>query len=283
MQAHGTQKRASGDPFFAHPLEVAAHPDRPASSTTRPSSPPCCTTRSRTPTATLEEIDGDLRPRDRRAGRRPDQDQAARPRLEAGGAGRELPQAAARHRGGRPRAAGQARRPPAQHAHPPLHAAGEARCASPRRRSTSTRRSPAAWACRSCARSWRTSPSATSSRRPTRPSRSASPSSPSATSRLVDEIEKDLTRQARGAAASRPRSSGRQKRPYSIWRKMERKSVAFEQLSDIFGFRVIVETRRRLLPRARHRPHDLADGARAASRTTSRRRSRTTTARSTPP
>ncbi len=24
MQAHGTQKRASGDPFFAHPLEVAA-------------------------------------------------------------------------------------------------------------------------------------------------------------------------------------------------------------------------------------------------------------------
>jgi guanosine-3',5'-bis(diphosphate) 3'-pyrophosphohydrolase len=24
MRAHGTQKRASGDPFFAHPLEVAA-------------------------------------------------------------------------------------------------------------------------------------------------------------------------------------------------------------------------------------------------------------------
>jgi RelA/SpoT family (p)ppGpp synthetase len=33
---------------------------------------------------------------------------------------------------------------------------------------------------------------------------------------------------------------GRQKRPYSIWRKMERKSVGFEQLSDIFGFRLIV-------------------------------------------
>ncbi|WP_245408749.1 RelA/SpoT family protein [Variibacter gotjawalensis] len=33
---------------------------------------------------------------------------------------------------------------------------------------------------------------------------------------------------------------GRQKRPYSIWRKMERKSIGFEQLSDIFGFRVIV-------------------------------------------
>ncbi len=33
---------------------------------------------------------------------------------------------------------------------------------------------------------------------------------------------------------------GRQKQPYSIWKKMERKSVAFEQLSDIFGFRIIV-------------------------------------------
>ncbi len=35
---------------------------------------------------------------------------------------------------------------------------------------------------------------------------------------------------------------GREKRPYSIWRKMERKSVSFEQLSDIIGFRVIVGT-----------------------------------------
>jgi RelA/SpoT family (p)ppGpp synthetase len=35
---------------------------------------------------------------------------------------------------------------------------------------------------------------------------------------------------------------GRQKRTYSIWRKMERKSVGFEQLSDIFGFRVIVKS-----------------------------------------
>ena len=33
---------------------------------------------------------------------------------------------------------------------------------------------------------------------------------------------------------------GRQKRPYSIFNKMERKSVGFEQLSDIFGFRVLV-------------------------------------------
>jgi RelA/SpoT family (p)ppGpp synthetase len=35
---------------------------------------------------------------------------------------------------------------------------------------------------------------------------------------------------------------GRRKRPFSIWTKMERKSVGFEQLSDIFGFRIIVSS-----------------------------------------
>jgi GTP pyrophosphokinase len=59
--------------------------------------------------------------------------------------------------------------------------------------------------------------------------------------KLVEEIEKDLTGKlkAQGIEAS---VTGRQKRPYSIWRKMERKSVSFEQLSDIFGFRIIVGT-----------------------------------------
>lgn len=36
------------------------------------------------------------------------------------------------------------------------------------------------------------------------------------------------------------RVSGRKKRPYSIWRKMERDNVSFEQLSDTVAFRVIV-------------------------------------------
>lgn len=35
---------------------------------------------------------------------------------------------------------------------------------------------------------------------------------------------------------------GRQKTPYSIWRKLQRKSVGFSTLSDIYAFRVIVET-----------------------------------------
>ena len=33
---------------------------------------------------------------------------------------------------------------------------------------------------------------------------------------------------------------GREKQAYSIWRKMERNSIAFEQLSDIYGFRILV-------------------------------------------
>src|SRR3712207_4281266 len=59
--------------------------------------------------------------------------------------------------------------------------------------------------------------------------------------RLVDEIERDLT--ARLAAKGlKAKVTGRQKQPYSIWRKMERKSVGFEQLSDIIGFRIMVDT-----------------------------------------
>ena len=55
----------------------------------------------------------------------------------------------------------------------------------------------------------------------------------------INEIEQQLTKKlaASGIAAE---VSGRRKRVYSIWRKMERKAVGFEQLSDILGFRVVV-------------------------------------------
>lgn len=36
------------------------------------------------------------------------------------------------------------------------------------------------------------------------------------------------------------RVKGRRKEPYSIWRKLEKKSISFEGVADIFGFRVIV-------------------------------------------
>ena len=55
----------------------------------------------------------------------------------------------------------------------------------------------------------------------------------------IAEIEQQLAKKLAdsGIAAE---VSGRRKRAYSIWRKMERKAVGFEQLSDIFGFRVVV-------------------------------------------
>ncbi len=58
---------------------------------------------------------------------------------------------------------------------------------------------------------------------------------------LIATIEKELTQELalRGIKAG---VRGRQKQPYSVWSKMERKSVAFEQLSDIFGFRVVVDS-----------------------------------------
>src|SRR4030081_1959597 len=57
---------------------------------------------------------------------------------------------------------------------------------------------------------------------------------------LISEIESQLSKnlQKNGMAAH---VYGRRKRPFSIWTKMERKSVGFEQLSDIFGFRVVVD------------------------------------------
>jgi GTP pyrophosphokinase len=59
-------------------------------------------------------------------------------------------------------------------------------------------------------------------------------------SELIGAIEVELAEelQRRGIKAE---VRGRQKQPYSVWSKMERKSVAFEQLSDIFGFRVVVD------------------------------------------
>jgi len=56
---------------------------------------------------------------------------------------------------------------------------------------------------------------------------------------LVTEVEQQLTRKLadRGISA---KVKGRHKQPYSIWRKMERKSIGFEQLSDLVGYRVLV-------------------------------------------
>jgi GTP pyrophosphokinase/guanosine-3',5'-bis(diphosphate) 3'-pyrophosphohydrolase len=45
-----------------------------------------------------------------------------------------------------------------------------------------------------------------------------------------------------GDAGIAVRVIGREKNPFSIWRKLQRKSLGFAQLSDIYAFRVIVDT-----------------------------------------
>ena len=57
---------------------------------------------------------------------------------------------------------------------------------------------------------------------------------------LIGEIETQLSKnlQKNGVVAH---VYGRRKQPFSIWTKMERKSVGFEQLSDIFGFRIVLD------------------------------------------
>jgi len=57
----------------------------------------------------------------------------------------------------------------------------------------------------------------------------------------ISEIEGVLTAKLSDSGIE-ARVTGREKQPYSIWRKMERKGVSFEQLSDIIGFRVLVRT-----------------------------------------
>src|SRR3984893_6212581 len=58
---------------------------------------------------------------------------------------------------------------------------------------------------------------------------------------IIARIAAELTDQF-ARRGIRVEVKGRQKQPYSIWRKMERRSIAFEQLSDIYGFRILVDT-----------------------------------------
>ncbi|MBN9085441.1 MAG: bifunctional (p)ppGpp synthetase/guanosine-3',5'-bis(diphosphate) 3'-pyrophosphohydrolase [Reyranella sp.] len=56
---------------------------------------------------------------------------------------------------------------------------------------------------------------------------------------IVPQIEAELTRTLKDGGLD-AQVSGREKTPYSIWRKMQQKNVSFEQLADIMAFRIIV-------------------------------------------
>ncbi len=60
---------------------------------------------------------------------------------------------------------------------------------------------------------------------------------------VIDEVRADLIRVCHAAGIADVEVIGREKSIFSIWEKMQRRNVAFEQLSDIMAFRIIIPAR----------------------------------------
>ena len=60
---------------------------------------------------------------------------------------------------------------------------------------------------------------------------------------VIEDVRQELTQLCLAAGVAAVEVSGREKSPFSIWEKMQRRNVAFEQLSDIMAFRVVVPRR----------------------------------------
>jgi GTP pyrophosphokinase len=58
---------------------------------------------------------------------------------------------------------------------------------------------------------------------------------------MIPQISAEIS-QTVTAAGVTAEVQGREKRPYSIWRKMEEKQTSFSQLSDIYGFRILCDS-----------------------------------------
>ncbi len=60
---------------------------------------------------------------------------------------------------------------------------------------------------------------------------------------VIEEVRAELKEVCEEAGVRVTEVVGREKSPYSIWEKMHRRNVAFEQLSDIMAFRIVVPTK----------------------------------------
>src|ERR1700727_563869 len=60
---------------------------------------------------------------------------------------------------------------------------------------------------------------------------------------VIEEVRAELKRVCEEGGVNVVEVVGREKSPYSIWEKMHRRNVAFEQLSDIMAFRIVVPTK----------------------------------------
>ncbi len=60
------------------------------------------------------------------------------------------------------------------------------------------------------------------------------------TSAQVAQVSRAISERIMAAGIS-ARVFGREKRPFSIWRKLERQAITFDELADVYAFRIIVE------------------------------------------
>lgn len=58
----------------------------------------------------------------------------------------------------------------------------------------------------------------------------------------VEKTRSILQEKLAEAGLANAKIQGREKKPFSIWKKMENKNVSFEQLSDIVAFRIVVDS-----------------------------------------
>ncbi len=60
---------------------------------------------------------------------------------------------------------------------------------------------------------------------------------------VIEDVRHELARVCADQGVTVSEVTGREKSPYSIWEKMQRRNVQFEQLSDIMAFRIVVPSR----------------------------------------
>ena len=277
--AHEGQKRLSGEDFIEHPLAVAGIlADLHLDTTTLDGGATARHRRGHRGHARR------YRRRVRRRGR-PDRRRAHEARQvpssrRASSAGRERPQDDRGDGGRHPRAADQARRPAPQHAHARQPRAREAAARSPPRPSRSTRPSRTASACRRSSGSSRTCPSRPCTPGPYREIANLVETRRGERQRLIQEVTDSLRTKLKELGIKAD-VEGRPKHLYSIYEKMVIRGKEFNEIFDLVGIRIQVESLRDMLRRPRGRPRPVEADPRAASRTTSRCPSRTCTSRCT--
>ena len=234
------QKRKSGEPYLIHPARGRRDHRRPPARRPEHRDRPACTTRSRTRSTTLEQVERDLRRRDRGAGRRRHQDQPDQLHQPRGEAGGELPQDDHRDGARHPRHPHQARRPHPQHAHarPPAARAPGRHRAGDARHLRAARAPPRHLLDQERARGQLAALPAPRGLLPAEAQRREEEGGARALHQGGDQRPHE---EARGGR-HRGEVTGRPKHFYSIYQKMQSQNLLYDQIYDLVAFRVIVDT-----------------------------------------